>query len=89
MPIGGGSPRSGELAKETDALAMQAKKLREEVKNLMALSAKVKPMNKEEEASRKADIKAKTDRAHSTKKGLLLRQREGVLSDDSASWYIT
>jgi hypothetical protein len=61
MPIG--TSASPEIAKEADALTMQVKKLREEIKSLTAMWAKVKPMNKEEDASRKETIKAKSDKA--------------------------
>jgi hypothetical protein len=64
MPIGGagGSQASPEIAKQGDALAMQAKQLREEAKKLSA-NTKDKSLSKEDGIKLKEAIKNKNDKA--------------------------
>ncbi|MBI3823764.1 MAG: DUF1553 domain-containing protein [Planctomycetes bacterium] len=61
MPIGG-SPASPEIAKQADALTVQAKQLREQVKKLTE-KAKDKSLSKEDAAKLKDEIKSNNDKA--------------------------
>ncbi|MFO0964147.1 MAG: DUF1549 and DUF1553 domain-containing protein [Gemmataceae bacterium] len=65
MPVGGaggGSPASPEIAKQADALILQAKQSREEVKKLSE-KARDKSLSKEDAAKLKEEIKSAGERA--------------------------
>lgn len=65
MPIGGaggGNPASPEIAKQADALTMQSKQFREEIKKLSE-KAKDKSLSKEDAAKLKEEIKNAGDKA--------------------------